>query len=48
MLMEQVDGPAETIFVDDGSPDRGPIALQSLVRDDPRYCHVGLSRNFDH
>jgi polyisoprenyl-phosphate glycosyltransferase len=48
MLMEQLDGPAETIFVDDGSSDCGPIVLQSLARDDPRYRYIGLSRNFGH
>jgi glycosyltransferase involved in cell wall biosynthesis len=48
LLMEQLDGPAETIFVDDGSSDCGPIVLQSLVRDDPRYRYIGLSRNFGH
>lgn len=47
-LMEQLDGPAETIFVDDGSSDCGPIVLQSLVRDDPRYRYIALSRNFGH
>src|SRR5580692_7493736 len=48
MLMEQLDGAAETIFVDDCSSDCGPIVLQSLVRDDPRYHYIGLSRNFGH
>ena len=48
MLMEELDGPAETIFVDDGSSDCGPIVLQSLVRVDPRYRYIGLSRNFGH
>jgi dolichol-phosphate mannosyltransferase len=47
-LMEQLDGPAETIFVDDGSSDCGPIVLQSLVRNDSRYRYIGLSRNFGH
>jgi polyisoprenyl-phosphate glycosyltransferase len=47
-LMEQLDGPAETIFVDDGSTDCSPIVLQSLARDDPRYRYIGLSRNFGH
>jgi glycosyltransferase involved in cell wall biosynthesis len=46
MLMEHLDGPAETIFVDDGTSDCGPIVLLPLVRDDPRYCYIGLSRNF--
>jgi polyisoprenyl-phosphate glycosyltransferase len=48
LLMEQLDGPAETIFVDDGSSDCGPIVLQALVRDDPRYRYIRLSRNFGH
>jgi glycosyltransferase involved in cell wall biosynthesis len=48
MLMEQLDGPAEAIFVDDGSSDCGPIVLQSLVRSDSRYRYIGLSRNFGH
>jgi dolichol-phosphate mannosyltransferase len=48
MLMEQLDGPSETIFVDDGSSDCSPIVLQSLVWTDPRYRCVGLSRNFGH
>jgi len=47
-LMQQLDGTAETIFVDDGSSDCGPIVLQSIVRDDPRYRYIGLSRNFGH
>jgi polyisoprenyl-phosphate glycosyltransferase len=47
-LLEQLDGPAETIFVDDGSSDCGAIVLQSLARDDPRYRYIGLSRNFGH
>jgi glycosyltransferase involved in cell wall biosynthesis len=48
MLTEQLDGPAEVIFVDDGSSDCGPIVLQSLVRSNPRYRFIGLSRNFGH
>jgi dolichol-phosphate mannosyltransferase len=48
ILLAQLDGPAEAIFVDDGSSDCGPIVLKSLVRDDPRYRYIGLSRNFGH
>jgi cellulose synthase/poly-beta-1,6-N-acetylglucosamine synthase-like glycosyltransferase len=48
MLMEQVDGPAETIFVDDGSSDCTPIVLKSLAREDARFRYIGLSRNFGH
>lgn len=47
-LMEQLDGPVETIFVDDGSSDCSSIVLQSVVRDDPRYRYIALSRNFGH
>ncbi len=47
-LMAQLDGAAETIFVDDGSSDCGSIVLQSLARDDPHYRYIGLSRNFGH
>ena len=48
ILMEQLDGPAETIFVDDGSSDCSSIVLKSLVRSDPRYRYIALSRNFGH
>jgi dolichol-phosphate mannosyltransferase len=48
MLMEQLDGPAEVIFVDDGSTDCSPIVLQSLARGNPGYRYIGLSRNFGH
>ena len=47
-LMVQLDGPAESILVDDGSTDCSPIVLQALVRNDPRYRYIGLSRNFGH
>ncbi len=48
ILMDQLDAPAETIFVDDGSSDCSPIVLQALARNDPRYRYIGLSRNFGH
>jgi glycosyltransferase involved in cell wall biosynthesis len=48
ILMEELDGAVEAIFVDDGSSDCSPIVLQSLVRSDPRYRYIGLSRNFGH
>lgn len=47
-LMDRLDGSAETIFVDDGSSDCSSIVLQSVVRDDPRYRYIALSRNFGH
>jgi len=47
-LMDQLDGPAETIFVDDGSTDCSSIVLKAKAKDDPRYRYIGLSRNFGH
>jgi glycosyltransferase involved in cell wall biosynthesis len=47
-LMEGLDGPAETILVDDGSSDCGSIILQAKARNDSRYRYLGLSRNFGH
>ena len=48
LLLGRLDGPAEAIFVDDGSNDCGPIVLQALAKRDPRYRYIGLSRNFGH
>ena len=48
MLMKQLDGPAETIIVDDGSCDCCPIVLESLIRGDSRHCYISLSLNFGH
>ena len=48
LLLDRLDAPAEAIFVDDGSSDCTPIVLQDLVRRDPRYRYIGLSRNFGH
>ena len=45
-LLDQLDGPAEVIFVDDGSHDAGPIVLEAKARSDNRYRFVKLSRNF--
>jgi dolichol-phosphate mannosyltransferase len=45
-LMEQLDGPAEVIFVDDGSTDTTGIVAAGRAKDDPRYRYVALSRNF--
>jgi dolichol-phosphate mannosyltransferase len=47
-LMEKLDGPSETIFVDDCSTDTSSIVLQAKARHDPRYRYIGLSRNFGH
>jgi glycosyltransferase involved in cell wall biosynthesis len=48
LLLARLDGPAEVIFVDDGSSDTGPIVLQAFARRDPRFRYIGLSRNFGH
>jgi polyisoprenyl-phosphate glycosyltransferase len=47
-LMDALDGPAETIFVDDGSTDCSSIVLEAKARDDHRCRYVGLTRNFGH
>jgi len=47
-LMKGFDGPAETIFVDDGSSDCSSIVLRAKAKDDPRFRFIGLSRNFGH
>jgi dolichol-phosphate mannosyltransferase len=48
LLMGELDGAAETIFVDDGSSDCSSIILRAKAKDDPRYRYLGLSRNFGH
>jgi dolichol-phosphate mannosyltransferase len=45
-LLPQFDGPAEVIFVDDGSSDTSPIVLEARARVDARYRFLRLSRNF--
>jgi glycosyltransferase involved in cell wall biosynthesis len=47
-LLGQLDGPAEVIFVDDGSRDVSPIVLEAKARADSRYKFLKLSRNFGH
>ena len=47
-LIDQLEGPAEIIFVDDGSTDCSSIVLKAKAKDDPRYRYIGLSRNFGH
>ncbi len=48
VLMGQLDGAAETIFVDDGSSDCSSIIMRAKAKDDSRYRYLGLSRNFGH
>lgn len=47
-LLAKVDGPAEVIFVDDGSSDSSPVFLANLARENDRYCYLRLARNFGH
>jgi len=47
-LLTRLDGPAEVIFVDDGSSDVSPIVLEAKAHADPRYKLLKLSRNFGH
>lgn len=45
-LMEQLDGPSEVIFVDDGSKDASYPLMLEISATDPRFKIVELSRNF--
>lgn len=47
-LLDRLDGPAEVIFVDDGSRDTSSIVLAARAAGDPRYRFLALSRNFGH
>src|SRR5437016_12884613 len=46
--MDEVDGDAEAILVDDGSRDRTYEVMLAVARADPRFRVVRLSRNFGH
>ena len=45
-LIDKFDGPAEVIFVDDGSTDTTGIVAAARAREDERYRYVAMSRNF--
>lgn len=47
-LLARLDGPAEVIFVDDGSFDTSGIVLAGWAAQDERYRYLALSRNFGH
>jgi glycosyltransferase involved in cell wall biosynthesis len=47
-VMENLDGPSEVVFVDDGSTDGSFALLQEMHALDPRIKVVRLSRNFGH
>jgi polyisoprenyl-phosphate glycosyltransferase len=47
-VLADLDGPAEVIFVDDGSTDRSAAIVTNKAEHDSRYRLVSLSRNFGH
>jgi glycosyltransferase involved in cell wall biosynthesis len=47
-VMDELDGDAEAILVDDGSEDRTYELMLAVMRTDPRFRVVRLSRNFGH
>jgi polyisoprenyl-phosphate glycosyltransferase len=47
-LLDQLDGPAEVILVDDGSRDRSYALMLSIQASDTRFRIVQFSRNFGH
>ncbi len=47
-VMDQMDGPAEVVLVDDGSTDGSFAAMRRLHEADPRFRALRLSRNFGH
>jgi glycosyltransferase involved in cell wall biosynthesis len=47
-VMDQLDGPAEVVLVDDGSRDGSYELMAGVNREDPRFKVLQLSRNFGH
>jgi dolichol-phosphate mannosyltransferase len=47
-VMDQLDGSAELILINDGSRDRSLSLLRDLHQKDPRVCYISLARNFGH
>ena len=47
-VMDQLDGPAEVVLVDDGSRDGSFALMTAANREDPRFKVLQLSRNFGH
>ncbi len=47
-VLDQLDGDAEVILVDDGSRDRTHELMRGVAQRDPRFRVVRLSRNFGH
>jgi glycosyltransferase involved in cell wall biosynthesis len=47
-LLDQLDGPAEVVLVDDGSRDRSYALMLDIHAHDPRFKVVHFARNFGH
>lgn len=47
-LLDRLDGPAEVIYVDDGSTDRSYELMVGAHDGDPRFKAIRFSRNFGH
>ncbi|MDX6514812.1 MAG: polyisoprenyl-phosphate glycosyltransferase [Gaiellaceae bacterium] len=47
-VIEELDGTTEVVFVDDGSTDASSLLIDELIRRDPRFRFIRLSRNFGH
>jgi glycosyltransferase involved in cell wall biosynthesis len=47
-VMDELDGPAEVVLVDDGSQDDSYQLMTAANREDPRFKVLQLSRNFGH
>jgi polyisoprenyl-phosphate glycosyltransferase len=47
-VLDQLDGPAEVVLVDDGSRDGSYELMTAVNREDPRFKVLQLSRNFGH
>lgn len=47
-VMDQLDGSAELILVNDGSRDRSLSLFRDLHQKDPRVSYISLARNFGH
>ncbi|QCS49378.1 glycosyltransferase family 2 protein [Picosynechococcus sp. PCC 11901] len=47
-VIEELDGPAELVLIDDGSQDRSLAILDELHQRDPRVHYLSLARNFGH
>ncbi len=47
-VMDQLDGLAELVLINDGSRDRSLDLIRELHEKDPRVCYLSLARNFGH